>query len=57
MLYSPPLSLWEIDQMTVGVGDRVPELTLASLGGQPTQLAQAWRAGKAALEFFLRHLG
>jgi peroxiredoxin len=44
--------------MTLQVGDRAPDLTLATPDGQPVCLAEAaWRSGRTALLVFLRHLG
>ena len=43
--------------MTVQVGGPAPNVTLATLDGQPAQLAQTWQTGQTALLVFLRHLG
>jgi hypothetical protein len=43
--------------MTAQVGDRAPNVALATLDGQPAQLANLWLAGRPVLLIFLRHLG
>jgi peroxiredoxin len=39
------------------IGDAAPDLTLATVDGQPVALSESWGGGRTALLVFLRHLG
>ncbi len=41
----------------VSVGDKAPDVMLATLEGQPLALADMWRGGRNVVLVFLRHLG
>ncbi len=43
--------------MALQVGERAPNVALATLDGQPAQLADFWLDGQPVLLIFLRHLG
>ena len=40
-----------------GIGDKAPEFTLNTAGGEPVTLSDVLRDGHSVLLIFLRHLG